>query len=443
MAVCRGKMSEGIDFADRHGRAVIVTGIPFPAAFDPRVVLKKSFMDELVPQARSEGREAVTGEQWYTQQAARAVNQAIGRVIRHRKDYGVILLCDERFANWTKQSLLSKWMKDKVQVIDQFGPIAGKISQFFQKHKAAEVASGEAERDANPARIGQVAIHHQSLPIMKARRQEDQKVATSFVYEQEYLSHKDQTREARDGAGVGQGSGLGSWMSQLDGEPLLQGTSSGGAAKPTSSRPTSLADQLMSLRAKTPSHSRPAADFSSLNMSCDGQKSNSAHAAGAAVTKAVPKASTPATVPRTTSRLSSATTGQTVADVQHTAPIAQAPAARSATVAHAVETGDNKSLASVQAVRGGDSKDAKPGADAFMASIKTLLSKDEYVRFKKAMAGLRVAADAAGREKIFDELHSVFGKTQTCDALKTLMTYLSRKLQDQMRAHLASKGAVI
>jgi regulator of telomere elongation helicase 1 len=104
MAVCRGKMSEGIDFADRHGRAVIVTGIPFPAALDPRVVLKRAFMDELMPEARAEGREAVSGEQWYTQQAARAVNQAIGRVIRHRNDYGVILLCDERFANWTKQA---------------------------------------------------------------------------------------------------------------------------------------------------------------------------------------------------------------------------------------------------------------------------------------------------------------------------------------------------
>ena len=36
------------------------------------------------------------GQEWYRQQASRAVNQAVGRVIRHRKDYGAILLCDER-----------------------------------------------------------------------------------------------------------------------------------------------------------------------------------------------------------------------------------------------------------------------------------------------------------------------------------------------------------
>lgn len=38
----------------------------------------------------------LTGEEWYVQQAARAVNQAVGRVIRHRHDYGAIIYCDER-----------------------------------------------------------------------------------------------------------------------------------------------------------------------------------------------------------------------------------------------------------------------------------------------------------------------------------------------------------
>jgi regulator of telomere elongation helicase 1 len=28
-AVCRGKISEGIDFADNNGRGVIITGLPF------------------------------------------------------------------------------------------------------------------------------------------------------------------------------------------------------------------------------------------------------------------------------------------------------------------------------------------------------------------------------------------------------------------------------
>lgn len=41
--------------------------------------------------------QVLTGEEWYVQQASRAVNQAVGRVIRHREDYGAIILCDERY----------------------------------------------------------------------------------------------------------------------------------------------------------------------------------------------------------------------------------------------------------------------------------------------------------------------------------------------------------
>lgn len=43
--------------------------------------------------------QVLTGEEWYSQLASRAVNQAVGRVIRHRHDYGAIIFCDERLLN--------------------------------------------------------------------------------------------------------------------------------------------------------------------------------------------------------------------------------------------------------------------------------------------------------------------------------------------------------
>ena len=65
---------------------------------DPKVVLKKDYLDRkcknlaLPIQLRQ-----LQGKDWYNQQATRAVNQAIGRVIRHVQDYGQIVLVDERF----------------------------------------------------------------------------------------------------------------------------------------------------------------------------------------------------------------------------------------------------------------------------------------------------------------------------------------------------------
>ena len=102
MGVCRGRISEGLDFSDNAARCVIMVGIPYPQMVDPRVVLKKDFLDKKVSQWRSNGpdqHQCLSGKDWYGQQATRAVNQAIGRVIRHVQDYGSIILIDERY-NW-------------------------------------------------------------------------------------------------------------------------------------------------------------------------------------------------------------------------------------------------------------------------------------------------------------------------------------------------------
>lgn len=104
LAVCRGKASEGLDFADKKARAVLICGIPFPYAKDPKVLLKKKILDDV----RGKGN---SGSEWYNQQAARAVNQAIGRVIRHCKDYGAILLCDERFGRPHMIKQLPLWVR--------------------------------------------------------------------------------------------------------------------------------------------------------------------------------------------------------------------------------------------------------------------------------------------------------------------------------------------
>ncbi|XP_051887108.1 regulator of telomere elongation helicase 1 isoform X3 [Pristis pectinata] len=130
-AVCRGKASEGLDFADMNGRGVIVTGLPFPPRMDPRVILKMQFLDEMRRKCIGSV-QYLSGQEWYRQQASRAVNQAIGRVIRHRNDYGAIFLCDHRFTGTEVKSQLPSWLQPYVKVYDNFGHIIRDVSQFFR-----------------------------------------------------------------------------------------------------------------------------------------------------------------------------------------------------------------------------------------------------------------------------------------------------------------------
>ncbi|KAI3653591.1 hypothetical protein MP228_001538 [Amoeboaphelidium protococcarum] len=123
-AVCRGKASEGIDFSDGKGRAVVITGLPFPALKDAKVILKRQFLDD-------NKQFGLSGSTWYTQQAYRAVNQALGRVIRHKNDWGAILLCDERFSQQSVIDKLPKWLRDQVQVFKQFGEAQFQLRQFI------------------------------------------------------------------------------------------------------------------------------------------------------------------------------------------------------------------------------------------------------------------------------------------------------------------------
>ncbi|XP_065057584.1 regulator of telomere elongation helicase 1-like [Rhopilema esculentum] len=125
-AVCRGKVSEGLDFADQNGRVVIITGIPYPPLFDEKIKLKMGFLDE------SKGNMTqLKGFDWYRQQATRAVNQAVGRVIRHKNDYGAILLCDYRFSKSDVMAELPTWIRKHLKLYNNFDQAKNNLIRFF------------------------------------------------------------------------------------------------------------------------------------------------------------------------------------------------------------------------------------------------------------------------------------------------------------------------
>lgn len=129
-AVCRGKASEGIDFADMHGRAVIITGLPFPPKNDPKVSAKINYLD----QQKRNRPNSLNGQEWYIQQSSRAVNQAVGRVIRHKDDFGAVIFMDKRFSFRSNVDELPKWARGFAKVNEQFGSGLRELSQFFKLH---------------------------------------------------------------------------------------------------------------------------------------------------------------------------------------------------------------------------------------------------------------------------------------------------------------------
>ncbi|XP_054464874.1 LOW QUALITY PROTEIN: regulator of telomere elongation helicase 1 [Anoplopoma fimbria] len=218
-AVCRGKASEGLDFADTFGRGVIITGLPFPPRMDPRVILKMQFLDEM-SRKKAPGLKYLSGQDWYKQQAFRAVNQAIGRVIRHKEDFGAILLCDQRFKGPGARAQLPSWVRPYVRLYSSFGNVIRDVSQFFrvaqkmrpvvEKKAAAEscgtVCSPETQSSAFPSCSSSKSSNTQKakeldahLPSLKRRRLNEQSGANGMAkicIEYEYEVQESQKRPA-------------------------------------------------------------------------------------------------------------------------------------------------------------------------------------------------------------------------------------------------------
>ncbi|KAL4583896.1 hypothetical protein LXL04_008481 [Taraxacum kok-saghyz] len=162
-AVVGGKISEGINFSDGMGRCIVMVGLPYPSPSDIELIERVKYIDSLGDMTKKSNTplsfsgDAHTGfeilrsckhrgREYYENICMKAVNQSIGRAIRHIDDYAAILLVDTRYRNTTIDSLkknishptnkLPNWIKDRLMCNTRnYGEVHRLLHLFFKSHK--------------------------------------------------------------------------------------------------------------------------------------------------------------------------------------------------------------------------------------------------------------------------------------------------------------------
>eukprot|EP00613_Pedinella_sp_CCMP2098_P006935 CAMPEP_0171594416 /NCGR_PEP_ID=MMETSP0990-20121206/676_1 /TAXON_ID=483369 /ORGANISM="non described non described, Strain CCMP2098" /LENGTH=180 /DNA_ID=CAMNT_0012155101 /DNA_START=185 /DNA_END=727 /DNA_ORIENTATION=- len=160
--VVGAKMSEGINFSDDLARCVVMVGLPYPDRSDPELIQKIDYLNkrQQTEVEMKHKQEAISngssflgaapsssllssskpatpngsnaGNDYYENLCMRAVNQSIGRSIRHVNDYSSILLVDQRWRTKPRvQSQLPKWIGDQVRHCESFGAVVRNLREFF------------------------------------------------------------------------------------------------------------------------------------------------------------------------------------------------------------------------------------------------------------------------------------------------------------------------
>ncbi|CAL1284082.1 unnamed protein product [Larinioides sclopetarius] len=130
-SVVGGKMSEGINFSDDLGRCVIMVGLPYPNKFSVELKEKMTYLNQNM--SAKNGKSA--GDVYYNNLCMKAVNQSIGRAIRHKNDYASIILLDHRYSNSSVKELLPSWIVKSLAFHQKFGSAYVCLRKFFTMKK--------------------------------------------------------------------------------------------------------------------------------------------------------------------------------------------------------------------------------------------------------------------------------------------------------------------
>jgi DNA excision repair protein ERCC-2 len=101
LSVARGKVSEGIDFDRHYGRAVVLFGVPFQYTKSHVLLARLEYLRNMFQ---------ISEADFLSFDALRQAAQCLGRVIRSKTDYGLMILADKRYNQPSKRNKLPPWV---------------------------------------------------------------------------------------------------------------------------------------------------------------------------------------------------------------------------------------------------------------------------------------------------------------------------------------------
>jgi chromosome transmission fidelity protein 1 len=149
----------------------MMVGLPYPNRFEPELKEKMAYLNRRVANSKASAASgsasssssaaasvaATTGDRYYENLCMRAVNQSIGRSIRHRNDYAAILLFDLRYVRDLMnvcaidslrvcrykrvRHALPSWIQSSFKECPKFGAVMEALGKFFAHKKKLQPPS--------------------------------------------------------------------------------------------------------------------------------------------------------------------------------------------------------------------------------------------------------------------------------------------------------------
>ncbi|XP_037072582.1 general transcription and DNA repair factor IIH helicase subunit XPD-like [Pollicipes pollicipes] len=106
LSVARGKVSEGVDFDHHLGRCVLMFGIPYMYTQSRILKARLEYLRDTFQ---------IRENDFLTFDAIRHASQCVGRAMRGKTDYGIMVFADKRFQRSDKRTKLPLWIQEHLK----------------------------------------------------------------------------------------------------------------------------------------------------------------------------------------------------------------------------------------------------------------------------------------------------------------------------------------